>query len=219
MFRGGGFTAGYPDFVMKHKAKGTYVNRVGDKYYLYAAHSERIPGTKKVRRVSDGYLGRITEEEGFVPAKGKMTEGVRVYEFGLSEAILQLCPKIRAGLKREFRANADYVFVMGALVAMRGEARREFYETSQLSVRFPGLDPDKEPTDKQRTGIERTARMIGDTLKRHFGGDFGSALSLLPLIFKAAIGKESRIAHVPESIRLFVEKHGIDMSEVRQCRK
>ena len=44
----------YPDWVLKHKIKGTYINCVGDKYYLYAAHSERILGTKKVKRVSDG---------------------------------------------------------------------------------------------------------------------------------------------------------------------
>ena len=30
--------ADYPDWVLAHKKKGTYVNRVGDRYYLYAAH-------------------------------------------------------------------------------------------------------------------------------------------------------------------------------------
>lgn len=32
----------YPDWVLKHKKPGTYINKVGDKYYLYAAHSERV---------------------------------------------------------------------------------------------------------------------------------------------------------------------------------
>ncbi len=53
---------------MKFKKKGTYINKVGDKYYLYAAHSERVKGTNKVKRVSDGYLGRITETDGLIPA-------------------------------------------------------------------------------------------------------------------------------------------------------
>ena len=60
--------ADYPDWVMKYKKKGTYINKVGDKYYLYAAHSERVKGTDKVRRVSDGYLGRITEKDGLIPS-------------------------------------------------------------------------------------------------------------------------------------------------------
>lgn len=62
----------YPDWVMAHKKKGTYVNKVGNKYYLYAAHSERIKGTDKVRRVCDGYLGRITKEDGFIPANNRL---------------------------------------------------------------------------------------------------------------------------------------------------
>ena len=53
--------ADYPEWVLKHKKKGTYVNFQNGKYYLYAAHSERVPGTNKVKRVSDGYLGRISE--------------------------------------------------------------------------------------------------------------------------------------------------------------
>ena len=32
--------ADYPDWVLKLKVKGTYVNCVKGKYYLYAAHSE-----------------------------------------------------------------------------------------------------------------------------------------------------------------------------------
>ena len=58
----------YPEWVLKHKKKGTYVNCVKGRYYLYAAHSERIHGTKKVKRIFDGYLGRITDRMGlFLP--------------------------------------------------------------------------------------------------------------------------------------------------------
>ncbi len=73
--------ANYPDWVMKHKKKGTYINRSNDKYYLYAAHSERIKGTKKVKRISDGYLGRITEEDGLIPPKDNVSGNVEVFEY------------------------------------------------------------------------------------------------------------------------------------------
>jgi hypothetical protein len=205
--------ADYPDWVMVHKKKGTYINVVSGKYYLYAAHSERVPGTKKVRRISDGYLGRITEKEGFIPAKGKMSDGIDVYEFGLSETIMRLCPKIHAGLRREFRVNADYVMVAGTLIVMYGSVRREFYESSWLSERFPGLDMGKIVTEKQQTGIERASRMIADTLKRHFGNDFETAISVLPLVRKARIGKETRLARIREDITQFAGKYGIDFKE------
>jgi hypothetical protein len=205
--------ADYPDWVMVQKKKGTYINVVKDKYYLYAAHSERVPGAKKVRRGSDGYMGRITEKEGFIPAKGKMSGGIRVYEFGLSYTIMRLCPKIHAGLRREFRANADYVTVAGALIVMHGSTRREFYEASWLSERFPGLDMGKAATEKQQTGIERVSRMIADTLKRHFGDDLETALAILPLVRKARMGKETQLAETGESIILFAGRYGIDFGE------
>lgn len=38
----------YPDWVMKYKSKGVYVNKVGDKYYLYRAHCVYDKKTKKM---------------------------------------------------------------------------------------------------------------------------------------------------------------------------
>lgn len=63
--------ADYPNWVLIHKKKGTYVNKVGDKYYLYAAHSERVKDSGKIRWNCDGYLGRITVKDGLIPAKNK----------------------------------------------------------------------------------------------------------------------------------------------------
>jgi len=35
--------ADYPGWIMKFKEKGTFINKVGDKYYLYAAYSQVFP--------------------------------------------------------------------------------------------------------------------------------------------------------------------------------
>lgn len=207
--------ANYPDWVLKHKKKGTYVNYQNGKYYLYAAHSERVPGTGKVRRVSDGYLGRITQEGGFIPAKRKLAGPVRVYEYGLSQTVLSLCGKVRSGLSREYRANGDFVFVGGALLFMNDEAGQEFYESSWLSVRLPGLDMRKTPTEKQRTGMERAQRMVADTLAMHFGEDFRLAVSLLPLVKAVCMGKEAVVAVIPGGVSDFIERHGLQFEEVQ----
>jgi hypothetical protein len=205
--------ADYPEWVMKHKKKGTYVNRVGDKYYLYAAHSERVKGTKKVLRISDGYLGRITEKDGFIPAKRKLSSEVLVYEYGLSWVITSLCKRVHSGLRREFKGNADYVMAAGVLLFMYGEVRQEFYETSYLSLFFSGLDMGKEPTDRQRTGVERTQRMVADTLKKHFEGDCTEALALLPLVRMVCMAGDSRVAAMAPAVVAFCEKHGIHFEE------
>jgi len=207
--------ADYPDWVLRHKKKGTYVNCQNGKYYLYAAHSERIPGTNKVRRVSDGYLGRITEEEGLIPAKRKLSEPVHVFEYGLSETMLSLCGDIRVGLGREFRGATDFVMACGMLLLMCGEVRQEHYEASWLSVRLPGLDMRKMPTDKQRIGMERAQRMIADTMKKRFGDAYVPAVALLPLVRAVRMGNEAVIAGIPDGVKEFLEQHGLEFKEVQ----
>jgi hypothetical protein len=199
--------------VLRHKKKGTYVNFQNGKYYLYAAHSERVPGTDKVRRISDGYLGRITEAEGFIPAKKKLPEDIRVYEYGLSETIISLCAKIFTGLKREFRANADFVAVGGVLLFMHDDIRQAFYESSWLSVRFPGLDMDRRPTGKQRIGMVRTQRMVEDVLTNHFGEGYGTAVCLLPLVRAACTSGEKAVAAIPQDVSIFMKKYNLNFKE------
>jgi len=99
--------ANYPDWVLAHKKKGTYINKVGDRYYLYAAHSERVPGTKKVRRVCDGYLGRITQDQGLIPPRDRPGTVFCSVEYGLSSLILSLCGNIHSGFRRTFVVNGE----------------------------------------------------------------------------------------------------------------
>jgi hypothetical protein len=205
--------AKYPDWVLAHKKKGTYINMVKGKYYLYAAHSERIAGTKKVRRVCDGYLGRITEADGFIQAKGKLSDNISVYEFGLSHSIMQICMPIHAGLRREFKTNANFVMVSGVLLFMYGLSRKELYEASWLSIRFPGIDMRKSPTAKQQVGIERTFRMIADKWHHHFASEHETARVLLSLVRKVTMNKESKLASIDESIIALADKYGIDFQK------
>ena len=207
--------ADYPEWVLRHKKKGTYINFQNGKYYLYAAHSERIPGTNKVRRVSDGYLGRITEEEGLVPGKRKLSEPVHVFEYGLTETILSLSDNIHTGLGREFRGAADFVMAGGVLLLMYGEVRHEHYEVSWLSARLPELDMRKIPTGKQRVGMERAQRMIADTLKKRFGEAYALAVTLLPLVRAVRMGSEVVIAGIPDGVNEFLEQHGLEFKEVQ----
>lgn len=129
--------ADYPDWVLAHKVKGTYVNKAGDKYYLYAAHSERVPGTKKVRRVCDGYLGRITQEQGLIPPKDKFPKSIRSYEYGLSSLVLTVCHKIHNGLRRSFVVNGDFIMAASVLSYLYGCYSEELFRHSWLSLRFP----------------------------------------------------------------------------------
>ena len=82
----------YPDWVQKHRTKGTTVKKVGRNYYLYKHTSKRVPGKKNPVPV-DTYLGVITPE-GVIPgARRKLeTAEAEVREYGFTKAIQVLCP-------------------------------------------------------------------------------------------------------------------------------
>jgi hypothetical protein len=81
----------YPDWVLEHKKKGMYVNKVNeDTYRIYRGHSERVKGTAKVRRVVDEYIGTITKDQGLIPTKAKIKGEVRSLSFG-TYALLMGC--------------------------------------------------------------------------------------------------------------------------------
>jgi len=122
---------------------------------------------------------------------------------------------IHTGLIREFRTNANFVMAGGVLLFMHGEIRQEFYETSWLSIRLPSLNMKKAPTEKQRTGTERTLRMVADAMQNRFGENCHDALAFLPLVKVVRAGKENKLAAIPNSINDFLEQQELYFEEAQ----
>ncbi len=202
--------ADYPEWVLAHKKKGTYINRVGDKYYLYAAHSERIPGTKRVRRICDGYLGRITEKEGLIPPKDKVVSPVISYEFGLSSLTLSVCANIHKGLRRIFVVHGDFVMAASILTFIFGIYSEELFRHSWLSLHFSPMDIPQNLTPAQKNGIDRGTRMVTDTMGRTFGSDLPSVRAVFSLVTLSLINQKLYCCPPPESVNLFIEKFHLD---------
>lgn len=201
--------ANYPDWVMKYKEKGTYINCVKGKYYLYAAHSERIPGTKKVKRVYDAYLGRITEEEGLIPPKDKVMTTITVLEYGLSTLILSVCNNIHKGLRRTYTKNGDYVMVAAILIFIYGKYNDAVFKHSYLSITFPELDFKTPPTQAQLSGIDRGYRMISDTMSRTFGDDLHDIRIHFGHIHKVNVNEKLYLSEETDEIKMFKQKFNL----------
>lgn len=199
----------YPEWVIKYKEKGTYINYANGKYYLYAAHSQRIPGTKKVNRICDGYLGRITEKEGLVIPKDKVTGTIEVFEYGLSSTILSLCKHIHSGFRSNFKENADFIMVSSILLYIYGQANQELFHQSFLSLRFADLDLKKNPTPKQATAIERGILMIQDTLISLFGDETSEIVLHFLHVYKVKVNKRLYQSEMPEIVNYFKNKYQI----------
>lgn len=201
--------ADYPDWVLAHKKKGTYINKVGDRYYLYAAHSERVPGTKKVRRVCDGYLGRITQDQGLIPSRDRPGTVFLSVEYGLSSLILSLCGNIHSGFRRTFVVNGDFIMAASILNYMYGCFSQELFQHSWLSMRFPGLSFPDRTTPQQETGIQRGTRMIAETLSRTFGDSLAHVTAVFSLVTLVSSGKGFHCSSLPESVPFFVERYAL----------
>ena len=203
--------ADYPDWVLAHKKKGTYINKVGDKYYLYAAHSERVPGTKKVKRVCDGYLGRITEADGFVPSKNKSVfkPPFRSLEYGLSSLIFSLCTNIHKGFRRTFVVNGDFMMAASILNYIYGCFSEELFRHSWLSFRFPGLSFPDPITSQQETGIQRGTRMITEILTKKFGEDLPKVKASFSLVTLISSGPSLCCCELPDSVNSWIEQYSL----------
>jgi hypothetical protein len=53
--------------------------------------------------------------------------------------------------------------------------------------------------------------MVADTLRQHFGDDYKEAFRLLPLARIVCMSGDMRSAVMPETVRDFAKKHGIDI--------
>jgi hypothetical protein len=204
--------ADYPDWVMKHKKKGTYINHVKGKYYLYSAHSERIPGTNKVRKVSDGYIGRITQKDGLIPARDKVAGDVIVYKYGLHMTALALSELIFKGLKREFRGSASRILVTGILLAIEKTSDEDTFNSSYLKVIFPDVSISQALTEKQQTGVERCQRMVSDKLNTAFGDD-NNISAKLDRVYAVYANKRKYISKIPDEVKKWLIDKGIEWRE------
>jgi len=200
--------ADYPDWVLPHKKKGMYINRVGDKYYLYAAHSERVKGTNKVKRICDAYLGRITESDGLITPKEKVKDMVITYEFGFSFATLSSTQKIHTGLRKTFVKYGDFIYAASILSYMYGCYNDELYRHSYLCFHFPDLEFPIMPTDAQISGVERGCRMITDTMIKHFGDNLSLVKAYLSSINLIRINGKLYCSSISETVKdLSVKYH------------
>ncbi len=203
----------YPDWVLRHKKKGTYVNFANGTYYLYAAHSKRIPGTKKVKRICDGYLGRITEAEGFIPTKDKVSSEIVVYEYGLSYSILQICEKIHKGFIKTSKDEADFIMVMGILKVMHNSCDKSLFFNSYLSVLFPDVDIEKKVSHSTAVHIERAAAMIDVYLNKKLGEDRNNFRNQMRYVFKVNVNSKWYLSKTTESVIELMKKYKLEWGE------
>jgi len=94
-----------PRWAQKHKTKGTEVRDFGGRYYLYKIHSVRDPEKGRPKKVTDKYLGRITEDGLIKPKHERVLESLKditVKEYGATDYLIENNKEIIKSLKKVY---------------------------------------------------------------------------------------------------------------------
>jgi hypothetical protein len=108
----------YPDWVKKHRPKGTAIKYSNGQYRLYKVHSNRVEGKSYPVVVHDEYLGIITEN-GVIPPKTKQVDvyDIEVKEFGESFVIYHLCLSVLETLKKKYKHMSESIYIRAIQIA------------------------------------------------------------------------------------------------------
>ena len=96
----------HPDWVLKHRAKGTHVIRRGENYYLYRVTSVWNREKGRAQLKTEKYLGKITPDGLIPPRQERMLGRLRqatIKEYGASFLVNHLAGDIIELLKGEYQ--------------------------------------------------------------------------------------------------------------------
>ncbi len=107
-----------PDWVLRHKQKNTQIVRIGNSYYLYRITSRWDPKKGRARKITEKYLGKITEEGLIKPKYERVLEGMKgltVKEFGATQYVVSIAKDIIELLRIYFPDIWKSIFVFSLM--------------------------------------------------------------------------------------------------------
>ncbi len=133
-----------PPEIARFRQKGTEIKCIRGRYYLQRVASQWDKQARKVRKITLGYLGRVTPEGVIPPKTRRIPADAKPYskEFGATWALRQLTPDILVALEKHFPEDARWLYATALIRCIRHCAMRyteHFYEVSHLSESMPGL--------------------------------------------------------------------------------
>jgi len=181
----------YPEWVQQQRRVGTTVKERDGKYYLYKRTSRRVQG-KKYPQPVDTYIGIITPD-GVIESKRRKVSvtDIEVYEYGFTEAVLQICPESwKSAIGEEW---GDYLKVI-------------ITEHSKESYLL------KEEIIKRKEDFRHSYGAQVASLSRRMKNELGTDLHelfALKNIYLIYLEKGPVVSHISDSQREFMDRYGI----------
>lgn len=199
----------YPEWVLKYKEKGTELRFINGKYYLYKVHCERVNGKNK--KITDKYLGRITED-GLVPPKEKFSS-IFSFEYGFSFFMYKYTYNILEGLYTTDKRVAEKIFIISLFETIYNIPFNEYlFISSYLSILFNKIDFNKKITNNMKFNINRSKKMIDDYIKKNFTDEtFNELKNILSTLHIIKIDDKYILPKVSNTILNIYNKYNIKM--------
>ena len=208
--------ANYPDWVLKYKKKGTFVQKKSDDlYYLYRVHSRWNRDKKRAQLITDEFLGKITPD-GFVEPKVKRLmhrfDQITVKEYGASFLLQHISSDIVKELGKNFPEWKE-IFIFSVMRLLHCSPLKNvpfYYATSYLSetVKDVHLSPDSLGDMLRRIGMDRNSmvQFMKSMMKddHYLAVDLTHVLSMSEGIISATLGHNSMEEYLPQVQVLFL---------------
>ncbi len=174
----------YPDWVLKYKKPGMYVQKKNEHTYrIYRGHSERRPDKSYPVLVTDEYIGTITKEKGLIRTEVKIKGEVVVRCFGGFSLLKQVFRDQANTLAKRY--GDQRVFLSSCLLVLYGSSNNRVYASDWMSEQYSGLEfPLEQELAKESA---RIAKGMRHRLTSLFGEDKAAVLRTAETLYRVRI--------------------------------
>lgn len=200
---------------MKHKTKGTEIRKLGNYYYLYKIRSEYDKEKKRAKKITEKFLGKITEEGLIKPKHERIIESqknISVKEFGASRFISNESPDIIQNLKEIFPDTWKEIFTFAVFRFFYSSPLKniqDHYQGSYLSDIIPDAKVSPKTLGNLLYMIGQQRQLIKKFLFKYIAQEESIAVDLTHIfslsenVISATLGRNSQQEYVPQ-INLFL---------------
>ncbi|MEW6095757.1 MAG: transposase [bacterium] len=202
----------YPNWVLKYKRKGTAIHKTGENFYLYEVTSIWDKRLKRARKITKGYLGRLTpiglKEPGY-----RINRPTTCKECGASLFLIEGNKEIIERLKEYFPIRWKELFTLSCFRLMYQSPLKHMelhYHDSWLSEEFPDTYLSKNVLHQILESVGRERKTIVEFLNGFICGSENLLIDLthvFPLsedIILAEKGYNSQFDFTPQLNLLFI---------------
>ncbi|MEW6617701.1 MAG: transposase [Patescibacteria group bacterium] len=205
----------HPEWVMKHKAKGTEIRKLGKHYYLYKIRSEYDKEKKRAKKITEKFLGKITEEGLIKPKHERIIESqknISVKEFGASQFIAKESKDLIQNLKEVFPDTWKEIFTFAVFRFFSSSPLKNIryhYQSSYLSEIILDAKVSPKSLSNMLHTMGQQRALIKKFLSKYIAQDECMAVDLTHIfslsenVISATLGRNSEQNYLPQ-INLFL---------------